>query len=232
MPFYGATKDPTYVYSASRKAEDNLKMLAARKAYYERGATTPPEPPDKSARTRTPHWRTTEGWPEPPYVPATDRHLDEDGFQKYFGWEVAHSHLPEVQARLADPEPVFVGLKEKDANPDGFATYLDWAMRFPAIARDQFRRGYPRPHEIAADKGGKRYPPYANEGASAKARTPKKHKRAKRTKQTTGGREPVKKTDPAEPNPLPDSTPPEEDPNASCMDGDDLSDGDDFSHFH
>ena len=173
-------------------------MLAARKAYYECEAANPPEPPDKSVWTQVPHWRTTGDWPEPPYVSVKDRHLDEDGFQRYFGWEVTHIYLPKVHVRLTDPDPGFVGLGEKESDPDGFTTYLVWAILFPTIARDQFRSGYPRPHEIAADKGGKRYPPYVSEDASAKGqssaggRTPPQHKCVKRTNPEPNQNERVK----------------------------------------
>ena len=59
VPFYGALKDPTYVYSSARKARDRRNMLAKRKAYYERVVVKPPKPPDESKR---------KDWPEPPCV--------------------------------------------------------------------------------------------------------------------------------------------------------------------
>ena len=106
------------------------RMLADRKTAQERSKAEallrPPEPPDKNKPL---WWQKTENWPEPPCVPVSDRMFDEGGFQKYFGWEVAHGHLPEVQARLKDPEPELVGFEDKEADPDGFATYLAWAYR-------------------------------------------------------------------------------------------------------
>ena len=44
VPFYGAKKDPTYVYSPERKRQDKRAMLALREAHLARETADPPEP--------------------------------------------------------------------------------------------------------------------------------------------------------------------------------------------
>ena len=139
----------------------------------------------------------------------------------------AHGHLPEVQARLKDPEPELVGFEDKEADPDGFATYLAWAYRWPKLARDQFKRGYPRPHELAEDKSGKLYSPYVEKTSKGEP-APSKHKRSKRTRPSKGAKGPGKQpegTTYSEPDPDGEPAfppfPPGKDPNDSDFDDDD-----------